>query len=104
MEEEVSKILGFRWFALSDKQFKQTNVNWASSYYLDGYKWRHCFVEFKEVSQGLSINDVTALGVVSRILWHQYLRIITKKRDDGGRSVKINQKLHDVIYGRSIPK
>ncbi len=41
MEQEVSKLLGFRWFALTDKQFKATTINMTSSVYVDGYEWRH---------------------------------------------------------------
>ncbi len=38
MEKEVSTILGFRWYALNDKQFKQTTINVTAAYYFDGYE------------------------------------------------------------------
>ena len=37
MEREVSQILGFRWYALNDKQFKLTSLNLNIPYYYDGY-------------------------------------------------------------------
>ncbi len=37
LEREVSMILGFRWYALNDKQFKLTNINFTAAYYFDGY-------------------------------------------------------------------
>jgi len=38
MEREVSQILGFRWYALNDKQFKLTNVNLNFQYYYEGFE------------------------------------------------------------------
>jgi len=38
MEREVSQILGFRWYALNDKQFKLTHVNLNFQYYYDGFE------------------------------------------------------------------
>ena len=38
MEKEVSNILGFRWYALNDKQFKLTHINVTAAYYFDGYE------------------------------------------------------------------
>jgi hypothetical protein len=37
MEKEVSNILGFRWHALSDKEFKIATINPTSSY--NNYDW-----------------------------------------------------------------
>lgn len=37
MEREVSQILGFRWYALNDKQFKVTPLNLNVSYYYEGF-------------------------------------------------------------------
>lgn len=38
LEREVSQILGFRWYALNDKQFKLTPVNVNASYYYEGFE------------------------------------------------------------------
>eukprot|EP00092_Neocalanus_flemingeri_P001028 GFUD01001097.1.p1 GENE.GFUD01001097.1~~GFUD01001097.1.p1 ORF type:complete len:570 (-),score=89.29 GFUD01001097.1:101-1810(-) len=38
MEKEVSQILGFRWYALNDKQFKLTHVNLNFQYYYEGFE------------------------------------------------------------------
>jgi len=38
MEREVSQILGFRWYALNDKQFMLTHVNLNFQYYYDGFE------------------------------------------------------------------
>ena len=38
MEREVSQILGFRWYALNDKQFKQTPLNLNIPYYYEGFE------------------------------------------------------------------
>ncbi|XP_059097343.1 uncharacterized protein LOC131891715 isoform X2 [Tigriopus californicus] len=37
MEREVSQILGFRWYALNDKQFKVTPLNLNVPYYYEGF-------------------------------------------------------------------
>ncbi|XP_071746684.1 uncharacterized protein [Lepeophtheirus salmonis] len=37
MEREVSQIFGFRWYALSDKQFKLTPVNVNVPYFYEGF-------------------------------------------------------------------
>ena len=37
MENEVSQILGFRWYALNDKQFKHTPLNLNTLYYRCGF-------------------------------------------------------------------
>jgi len=37
MEREVSQILGFRWYALNDKQFKQTPLELNVPFYYEGY-------------------------------------------------------------------
>ena len=38
MENEVSQILGFRWYALNDKQYKLTPVNLNVPYYYEGFE------------------------------------------------------------------
>ena len=38
MEKEVSQILGFRWYALNDKQYKMTPVNVNIPYYYEGFE------------------------------------------------------------------
>jgi len=38
LEREVSQILGFRWYALNDKQFKLTHVNLNFQYYYEGFE------------------------------------------------------------------
>jgi len=38
MEKEVSQILGFRWYALNDKQYKLTPVNINIPYYYEGFE------------------------------------------------------------------
>jgi len=38
MEREVSQVLGFRWYALNDKQFKLTAVNLNFQYYYEGFE------------------------------------------------------------------
>ncbi len=38
MEREVSQILGFRWYALNDKQFKVTPLNLTIPYYYEGFE------------------------------------------------------------------
>lgn len=38
MEREVSQVLGFRWYALNDKQFKLTSVNLNFQYYYEGFE------------------------------------------------------------------
>eukprot|EP00095_Tigriopus_kingsejongensis_P000406 maker-scaffold19_size710362-snap-gene-4.16 protein:Tk00406 transcript:maker-scaffold19_size710362-snap-gene-4.16-mRNA-1 annotation:"hypothetical protein L798_10119" len=38
MEKEVSQILGFRWYALNDKQFKLTPLNLTVPYYYEGFE------------------------------------------------------------------
>lgn len=38
METEVSQILGFRWYALTDKQFKLTHVNLNYQHYYEGFE------------------------------------------------------------------
>ena len=37
MEREVSQILGFRWHALNDKQFKQTPIDLNIPFYYEGF-------------------------------------------------------------------
>ena len=37
MEKEVSQILGFRWYALNDKQYRQTPLNLNIPYYYEGF-------------------------------------------------------------------
>lgn len=37
MEREVSQILGFRWYALNDKQYKLTPLNLNIPYYYEGF-------------------------------------------------------------------
>ena len=53
LEREVSQILGFRWYALTDKQFKLTHVNLNFQYYYDGFEeadWTQNNILFKENS------------------------------------------------------
>ena len=38
MEREVSQILGFRWYALNDKQYKLTPLNLNVPYYYEGFE------------------------------------------------------------------
>ena len=38
METEVSQILGFRWYALNDKQYKLTPANLNVPYYYEGFE------------------------------------------------------------------
>merc|ERR1711973_190958 len=38
VEREVSQVLGFRWYALNDKQFKLTSVNLNFQYYYEGFE------------------------------------------------------------------
>ena len=38
METEVSQILGFRWYALNDKQYKLTPSNLNIPYYYEGFE------------------------------------------------------------------
>jgi len=38
MEKEVSQVLGFRWYALNDKQFKLTSINLNFQYYYEGFE------------------------------------------------------------------
>ena len=38
MEREVSQILGFRWHALNDKQFKLTPLPLTNPYYYEGFE------------------------------------------------------------------
>ena len=38
MEKEVSQILGFRWYALNDKQYKLTPININIPYYYEGFE------------------------------------------------------------------
>jgi len=38
LEREVSQILGFRWYALNDKQFKITHIDLNFQYYYDGFE------------------------------------------------------------------
>lgn len=38
MENEISQILGFRWYALNDKQYKLTPVNLNVPYYYEGFE------------------------------------------------------------------
>ena len=38
MEREVSQILGFRWYALNDKQFKLTPLPLTNPYYYEGFE------------------------------------------------------------------
>ena len=38
MEREVSQILGFRWYALNDKQFKLTPLPLTHPYYYEGFE------------------------------------------------------------------
>jgi len=38
MEREVSQILGFRWYALNDKQFKLTPLPLTKPYYYEGFE------------------------------------------------------------------
>ena len=37
MEREISQILGFRWYALNDKQYKLTPLNVNIPYYYEGF-------------------------------------------------------------------
>ena len=44
MEREVSQIMGFRWHALNDKQYKLTPVNLNIPYYYEGFDEAENFV------------------------------------------------------------
>ena len=44
MEREVSQILGFRWYALNDKQFKQTPIDLNIPFYYEGFDEADQFV------------------------------------------------------------
>ena len=45
MEREVSQILGFRWYALNDKQFKQTPIDLNIPFYYAGFDEADQFVQ-----------------------------------------------------------
>lgn len=52
LEREVSQILGFRWYALNDKQFKLTPLNLTIPYYYEGHEENDLVDEAADAAAG----------------------------------------------------